>query len=307
MRIWIPILAVAVSSGVMLAVSAQEPAQGTSRPSPAKAAARPAPPPDPRRMEAILKQWETESASNHALTVQFTRVDTSLVWNDRVEYRGSAMLARPNKAYLQFDRLEGGKALTKDEVIVCDGAKVYQFAFKPKEIFVFPLDPQARQRALQEGPLPFLFNMKADDAKRRYDMELMQENDTKYLIAVRPKLEIDLEAFSVAYIFLDKKTFMPTRLRLDGPAEIDAKGKKKAPKEMKEFAFGKLERNVAVPPEFFAGEEMAARLLASKQPPRWKRINNPQREADAKGAAGPRIGAGRPAPGGGRAPIDQRR
>ena len=32
------------------------------------------------------------------------------------------------------------------------------------KIYIFPLDKDQRKRALEEGPLPFLFNMRAADA-----------------------------------------------------------------------------------------------------------------------------------------------
>ena len=35
-----------------------------------------------------------------------------------------------------------------------------------------------QQRALEEGPLPFLFNFKAADAKKRYEMALVAEDAT---------------------------------------------------------------------------------------------------------------------------------
>ena len=45
------------------------------------------------------------------------------------------------------------------ETIVCTGQEVWHYRYDVKQIYIFPLDKDQRKRALEEGPLPFLFNM----------------------------------------------------------------------------------------------------------------------------------------------------
>ena len=59
---------------------------------------------------------------------------------------------------------------THTETIVCGQNDVWQYLYEGKQIFIFPLAKGERQRALDEGPLPFLFNMKAKEAEERYEM-----------------------------------------------------------------------------------------------------------------------------------------
>ena len=60
-------------------------------------------PPDPRlaaRMEALLKDWEKQSAETDTLEARFTRLDVSQAWGDRTEFEGWAVLKSPEfKAY----------------------------------------------------------------------------------------------------------------------------------------------------------------------------------------------------------------
>jgi TIGR03009 family protein len=260
---------------------------------PRKDAAKPAtPPPDPKRMQELLLQWEKQSAKNKSLNASFTRLDTSAVWDDKMAYVGRAALMSPNRAFLRFDKVVPGKTPDErkyelHEVIMCNGEKVYQFLYDRKQIFVFPLDPQARQRALQEGPLPFLFDMKSEEAKQRYNFTLIEENDAKCLIRVEPRQKIDREAFSVAYIWLDKETFMPTKLRLDDPNNG---------KDKKEFTFTKLDANAKVDESSFDGATLARKLLATtrgtKNP--WELIENPDAQSQAQGAPRPKANGARP-------------
>jgi TIGR03009 family protein len=265
--------------------AADPPRQGTVQATP-----KPVDPKNAAQMEALLRQWETESASNQTLTVWFNRSDVSKVFKDQTDYVGAAVLKSPNLAGLRFDRKTGSKAYTPEEMIVCDGKSVYQFLYSTRQVYIYPLDPKDRQRALQEGPLPFLFNMKTVDAKARYRMELLQENETQYLIAVTPRLKIDRDAFSTAYIWLNKKDFMPSRLRLLHPTNPS--------KEYQEFVFTKLERNGEVNLDNFNAAAMVKEK--QKQDPPWDVLTNPDANAVQAKAAGrgrPAQPAARPAPG----------
>lgn len=284
------------SPGRTPAKGAQKP-QAEARKDPAKPAP---PPPDPKRMEELLKAWEHQSAQNKSLDVLFTRVDTSAVWNDKITYVGRAALKSPNRAFLQFEKVVSGKKQgeTKNElfeVIMCNGDKVYQFLYERKQVFVYPLDARERQRALQEGPLPFLFDMKSEEAKKRYEFTLLGENEAKCLIQIIPRQNIDREAFSAAFIWLDKQTFMPTRLQLNDPNNG---------KDKKEFTFTKLKTNVEIAEGLFSGEELSRRVIAKNG---WKRIDNPDSEGNAQGAPRPKANAGRPMQPAARTAAERRR
>jgi TIGR03009 family protein len=263
-------------------------AQQGAAPGGAARAAAPAnkarPKPDPKRMDAVLRAWETESQNTRTLYAQFQRKDFAADWETTTHYQGDAFLQSPNLAYLNFDKLdEATKKYAFNERIVCTPDRVYQFLAETKQVQVYDLARNQRQRALEEGPLPFLFNMKAEDAKKRYRMELLDENDAQCLIRIDPIQGIDKEAFSRAFIWLDKAQGTPKKIRLMDPAND---------KNFKEFDFKDVRRNVNIKLEYFKGLEQAQGVAAKG----WSIIRHPA-EGDATAApaanrARPRAGDG---------------
>ncbi len=231
--------------------------------------------PNPAAMDALLERWAQQNGKLKTLTVNFERLDTSKVWGDKTEFVGSAYLQSPNLACLHFkkvDRPEGKPATTADhERIVCTGQQVCQYDYKTKKIFVFPLDRDQRKRAIQEGPLPFLFNLNADEAKMRWGMRLMGEDDKNYLIGIVPRLSKDRDVFSQAFLQLSKATFLPDRMLL-----VDTNGK-----DTQDYRFKTVESNQPIKPEFF-------KALAIKG---WKVVENPEPEQAAQPQGRPQVGA----------------
>ena len=104
-------------------------------------------------------------------------------WGDEIHYEGRAIFKNPQLAYLDFKKIKtarnaAGKLVpvpiprtprndstTPEETIICGENEVWQYSYPVKQIFVYPLAKEQRQRALDEGPLPFLFNMKAEQGR----------------------------------------------------------------------------------------------------------------------------------------------
>jgi TIGR03009 family protein len=159
------------------------------------------------------------------LEVQIRRTDKSEAWGQQ-EFRGYAKFKTPDFAFIELGVVDGNN-IVPAERIVCDGKRVWQYKHKEKQIFIYPLGKQQR-RALEEGPLPFLFNFSKDDAKRRYALELKRfvddgKGQAYYVIAVTPLLTIDQQEFSLAYIQLDARYLLPTMLYLVGPNQKSQK------------------------------------------------------------------------------------
>ncbi len=209
-------------------------------------------------MNLLLDEWEKQSKKVTSLQVVFERIDRSLKWGDQV-YQGQAILKSPDLACLEFKKAiadDAGKPVYKTndkgqkvldvekepfQRIVCTGKEVLQYEFDEKAIYVYPLDKEARQKALQQGPLPFLFNMKAADAKQRYGMTLLDQTKDEYTIAIVPREEIDKQSFVRAFVRLNKSNFLPNRLVLMPVGE----------KEKQEFRFTMIAPNKAVPEGYF--------------------------------------------------------
>ena len=185
-----------------------------------KAAAKPEPKWNDANMKQLLQEWEKKSSLLKTLDVAIKRRDKSAAWGNE-EYEGRAILKSPDLAWLDFQKVEidektKEKKLTPEQRIICTGTEVWQYKSDTKQIFVFPLEKEDQKRALEEGPLPFLFNMKAAEAQARYWMALTNETKEYYVVTVVPRLKIDQEAFSKAYLKLNKEYF-PERIVLVSP------------------------------------------------------------------------------------------
>ena len=155
-------------------------------------------------MKWLLGKWAEQSAKLTTLDVHIERIDKDPKWKDEVHFEGRAVFKSPNLAYLDFKEVEltrddkgrlapvinpqnGKPVTTPTETIVCGRTEVWQYLFKGRQIFVFPLGKGERQRALDEGPLPFLFNMKAKEAEARYQMLFMGEDQKTYAVKIYPQ------------------------------------------------------------------------------------------------------------------------
>ncbi len=209
-------------------------------------------------MDTLLAEWEKQSKKVASLYVEFERVDLSKAWGDEY-FVGQAILKSPDHACLQFKKCkvdEGGKPIFKADAkgnrimdlekdptqrIVCTGKDVLQYEWAERVVYVYPLDKEVRQKALQQGPLPFLFNMKAAEAKVRYGMTLLKQNDREYLISVVPNEQIDKESFTQAFVWLSKENFLPRQLQL-----FPVQNEQGQNKETQEFKFTSIKPNAAV-------------------------------------------------------------
>jgi TIGR03009 family protein len=282
----------ALLAGGSVAVFAQDPAQGrVAQPAPRTGrAAQPAqgqaqPANDPAQMKRLLKAWQGQSAKLKTLDVRIYRIDKDFKWNDEIHFEGRAVFKSPNLAYLDFWKLKvapnakgqlapvidpknGKRVRTRVETIVCAQNEVWQYLYETKQIFVFPLAKGERQRALEEGPLPFLFNMKAQEAEARYEMSLVGQNAQYYAVKVIPKLKEDQESFKTALLYLEKTYLLPERITL-----LNADGK-----SSRDYHLTDIRPNEKVEDKIFVGGALKG----------WKVVQNPAAQAPQQGkAAGP--------------------
>ncbi len=85
--------------------------------------------------------------------------------------------------------------------------------------------------------------MKAADANQRYAMRLLEQDETGYLVEVKPLLKEDQETFSIAYIYLDSAYLLPKRISLLGPDR----------KSSKHFQLSNIKANQPVNDRLFVG------------------------------------------------------
>src|SRR5262249_12448352 len=67
----------------------------------------------------------------------------------------------------------------------------------------------------------FLFGMKAEEAKRRYDMKLVREDQNHIYVEIFPRFAQDKAEFKRARIVLSRDTFLPRQLWFEQPTGTD--------------------------------------------------------------------------------------
>jgi TIGR03009 family protein len=169
-----------------------------------------------KKLDQLLSDWEARSQSITSLDAQFIRQDVNAEFNQKDVYVGRALLKSPNLAFLNFDKMNNGKKEPYEQ-IRCTGKEVYFMQAATSQIHVYPMPADEQKRALEEGPLPFLFNMRAAEAKKRYNMIFRGEVQDHFLIRIQPRLQEDRQAFIQADIALNKQSFMPDVIMLVAP------------------------------------------------------------------------------------------
>jgi TIGR03009 family protein len=201
--------------------AAQQPPQGQAPP----AGSRPpvAPPPavtlDPRNpLDAHLMRWEKEMKAVQTLVVQAQRTEKNKVFGYTDKYVGEAKYMKlpvgssgqtENLASL-YMRKEGQP--TQFEHFICTGTHLYQFLPQQKEIRVYQLPPPKQGQVGDDSFLSFLFGMKAEEAKRRYELKLVKEDQYYIYVEILPRLPQDKADFARARLVLNKDSFLPRQL-----------------------------------------------------------------------------------------------
>jgi TIGR03009 family protein len=239
-------------------------------------------------MDELLRLWEGQSAKLRSLEVEIYRIDKNPAWWDEEEhYLGHAAFQAPQLAYLDFRKVRlKAQADAKDQAkkrlvpskkngqiestpyqtIVCTGAEVWDYHYDVKQILIYTLDRDARKRAIEEGPLPFLFNMRANEAKERYLMALHSQDEKRFLVKIKPLFQEEKERFSYAWISLDRDFLLPTRIVLIAPDG----------KSSQDFHLSHPKANLKVNAAFF-------NVVNPGKP--WKVVRNPSAEAPTPASA----------------------
>jgi hypothetical protein len=101
---------------------------------------------------------------------------------------------------------------------ICTGPLLYVYNPQNKEVRVHELPPPAPGgMGSDDSFLSFMFGMKAAEAKRRYDMRLVKEDQWYIYLEVTPKLPADKADFQRARLVLLASNFMPRQLWFEQP------------------------------------------------------------------------------------------
>jgi len=213
-----------------------QPRQPVQRPAGQQPLQRPAaeplrvPPLDPQ-IEGILQQWEVSSGKIRTLSGEFWKFTYDKVFGVEKHAHGEFEYEAPDKGtYSVVGKIsrskkpqarEDGEPYKVEADIterwVCTGKEIYQINDREQTYERVSIPPEAQGENIMNGPLPFLFGMKAEEAARRYQFKLKHINDDIIWLEAIPLREVDRANFKVAQVILSRKNFLPTAVELTDP------------------------------------------------------------------------------------------
>lgn len=170
----------------------------------------------PLVLDDHLNSWESKMKAVQSLEAEINRNDKNPSFGATTTYSGVALYAKSgtgatalNKAALELR--QKGKA-DFAEKIVCTGTYLYQYVPSQKEIRAYPIAKSKTGQVGEDSFLGFLFGMKAEDAKKQYNLSLFKVDAHYVYIDVSPKSAAGKADFKRARMVLDKTTYMPRQL-----------------------------------------------------------------------------------------------
>lgn len=200
---------------------------------PANANLRVQEPPISPALEKILRDWEAKSSQIKSLNGEHKRTVYNRVFEEERRASGKFYLKTPDMGRIDIVGTKPKKdeksarigdsghpfRIQEDqaEKWICTGKEVVIVNDADKSFEVIPLPEEMQGENIINSPLPFLFGMKAEDAKRRFRMELKQDTKESAVLVVFPRLPSDQNNYVEAWIILDKVNYLPTAVKMFDP------------------------------------------------------------------------------------------
>ena len=173
------------------------------------------------RLDALLMQWEAKMKAVTSLSARVVRQDEDKTFRTRRIFEGVAKYKKPNLALLHLRMKDRPEIFEK---LVCTDAFIYHYNLDTREIRIYETNPKGGQVG-DDSFLSFLFEIKATEAKRRYDISFYKNPDQNvhetdkyyYFLKIMPRLDMDRADFQGAYLALNRTTMLPRTLVLIDP------------------------------------------------------------------------------------------
>jgi TIGR03009 family protein len=185
-------------------------------------------------LEKILKDWEFQTSKFETMAGGFSRFKYDKTFEVEKRAEGKFVYKAPDKGNYelraaQIDKDAVSKKVGKDgtpyvvkpdepERWVCNGKKVIKINDKEKTYEEVDIPPESQGQNIIDGPLPFLFGMQAEKAKRRYKLSLLKHKNTDEIwLQVIPRTRGDSANWVKAKVIIEAKTFKPKAVFLEDP------------------------------------------------------------------------------------------
>lgn len=217
-------------AGRVLAQPAAGPSPRAERPDPVLMQIAPVDP----KLDALLKDWERKTAGIKTLHGVHTRKEFNTVFASEEQSEGMFFFEAPDKGRIDIKGMtpEKGQISRKkdpqgnpyqikpgrDQIWICNGQQILMVDPPQKQYERMPIPPEMQGNNIIRSPLPFLFGMKAEDMKRRFQMKWLKEYpDGAVLIEVVPRTREDSQNYSKAYVKLNTTYYIPSDVQLADP------------------------------------------------------------------------------------------
>jgi TIGR03009 family protein len=167
------------------------------------------------RLDQILLQWEQKMQGVQSLVARIKKTETDGLAKTSVEGVGYLKYTKPNRADLYIQRSNNQQIY---ERFLSTGNNLFVFLPKQNLIRVYSMPQRAPgQPVIDNSFVGFLAGMSAVEARRRFDMTLVKEDQHYAYIIVKPLRAEDKAEFSEARIALLKTTMMPREMQFVPP------------------------------------------------------------------------------------------
>ena len=190
-------------------------------------------------LEQILVEWAAASGNIKKLQGEHQRFVYDLVFEVEKRAQGKFYYEAPDKGRMDIRGMKILKdATTKKkgksgklfqiesdhpERWICNGSDIRQINDVEKTVDIFPIPPDARGVNIMDGPLPFLFGLPPEKAKRRFELKLVENSSYRKIthfvhLRVKPRWESDARNWQEAEVILDKRQqYLPFAVKLIDP------------------------------------------------------------------------------------------
>lgn len=207
------------------------PAQRAERPEPAVMQVAPVDP----KLDTLLQIWERKTAEIKILHGEHMRREFNDVFQVEKQSRGEFWFASPDKGRIDMKGVapdKGAVSRKKDpktgepyrldagmnQIWICNGQQITVIDPPQQQFERMEIPEELRGSNIIRSPLPFLFGMKAEDAKKRFHMTLVRESDRAVQLDIIPRTKADAQNYSRATVYLNKETYLPYHVHLIDPS-----------------------------------------------------------------------------------------
>ncbi len=165
-------------------------------------------------IDQLLVAWEAKNKTikTFSSSVQRYKYDTVFGPKDGEPMfvdEGVIKFARPDKGLFQ---IKGDRP----EQWVCDGKSVFEYKYKERQLTEYKLPPDMQGKAIEDGPLPFIFTASAAKMKSRFWLRAVAPPagvSDQYWIEAVPRHQHDAASFKQVLIILDAKDLLPVGIQ----------------------------------------------------------------------------------------------